>query len=112
MTTEMQIDAYEELITATPRKNTREEGEAMSLGELLQSAPILGRKRARYIEPHVNRNIFQEEIAAGFLRKGETRTNNLITVETDGGIQYQFFHKIERYRETNPYTPRVSTIDI
>ena len=60
--------------------------EDMTLGELLQSAPVLGRKRARDIEPHVNRNIFQEEIAAGFLEKGETKTNNLVTVETDGGV--------------------------
>ena len=67
----------------------------MTLGELLQSAPILGRKKARDIEPHVNRNTFQEEVAAGFLEKGETRTNNLVTVEVDGGIQYQFFHKID-----------------
>ena len=94
-TTEVQIQAYEDFLTTTPRKNPREEGEDMSLGELLQSAPILGRKRAREVAPHVNRNIFQEEIAAGFLETGKIKTNDLVTVETDGGIQYQFFHKID-----------------
>jgi hypothetical protein len=91
----VQIQAYEEFLTTTPRRLQREEGEAMSLGELLQSAPILGRKRAREIEPHVNRNIFQEEIAAGILDSGEIKINDLITVETDGGVQYQFFHRID-----------------
>jgi hypothetical protein len=93
--TEMQIQAYEDFLTATPRISSREEGEAMSLGDLLQSAPILGKKRAREVEPHVSRNIFQEEIAAGILETGKIRTNDLVTVEADGGIQYQFFHKID-----------------
>jgi hypothetical protein len=43
--TQAQINEYEEFITATPRKSTREDVEDMTLGELLQSAPILGRKR-------------------------------------------------------------------
>jgi hypothetical protein len=93
--TEVQIQAYENLLTTTPRRLQREEGEAMSLSELLQSAPILGRKRARDIEPHVNRNIFQEEIAAGILETRKVKTNDLVTVETDGAIQYQFFHKVD-----------------
>ena len=94
-TTEVQIQTYEDFLTATPRKRSREEGEAMSLGDLLQSALILGRKRPREVEPHVNRNTFQEEIATGILETGKIRTNDLVTVEDDGGVQYQFFHKID-----------------
>lgn len=83
------------MIAATPRKNDREEGEELTLGELLQSAPILGRKRAREVERHIGRDIFQEKIAAGFMNRKDTKKNNLITVETDGRVQYQFFHKSE-----------------
>ena len=59
---------------------------------MLQSAPILGKKRPREIEPHVSRDIFAEEIAATFVNRRDTQTNNLVTIEQDG-VKYHFFHK-------------------
>ena len=48
---------------------------------------------SRDIEPHISKDIFQEEIAA-FMNRRETK-NNLITVGKVGGVQYQFFHKVD-----------------
>ena len=80
-------------IFATPAKHPTPTSPGPTLGELLQSAPILGKKRAREIEAHVSKDIFAEEIAASFVNKRETDINNLVTMETDGGIRYHFFHK-------------------
>jgi hypothetical protein len=86
---------YEEIILATPTKERKDTNQSPSLGELLQNAPILDRKRIREIEPHVDRNTFMEDIAASFMNKRETKTNHLTTVENDGGVKYHFFHKVD-----------------
>ena len=86
---------YEEIILATPRKERDEENQFSSLGELLQNAPILDRKRLREVEPHVDKNTFMEEIAASFMNKKDKKINHLTTVQTDGGVKYQFFHKVD-----------------
>ena len=36
-----------------------------------------------------------EEIAASFLNKKATKINHLTTVEHDGAVKYQFFHKVD-----------------
>jgi len=77
----------------TPAKHPTPTSPGPMLRELLQSAPILGKKRSREIEAHVGKDIFAEEFAASFVNKRETDTNNLSTMETDGGIRYHFFHK-------------------
>ena len=85
-------DVDREILT-TPAKHPTPTSPGPTLGELLQSAPILGKKRSREIEPHVSRDIFAEDIAASFVNRKETLINNLVTVEQDGGIKYHFFHK-------------------
>ena len=57
-------EQLENEILVTPSKNPTPVSPRSTLGELLQSAPILGRKRARDIEPHIGRDIFAEETAA------------------------------------------------
>ena len=47
---------YEEIILATPTKEKEDTNQSPSLGELLQNAQILDRKRIREIEPHVDKN--------------------------------------------------------
>jgi hypothetical protein len=84
------VDRY---ILTTPVKHPTPTSPGPTLGELLQSAPILGKKRSKEIEPHVSRDIFAEDIAASFVNRKETLINNLITVEQDGGVKYHFFHK-------------------
>ena len=94
---------YEELLAATPRKERDESTQSPSLGELLQNAPILDRKRSREVEPYVDRGTFMEDIAASFLNKKKTKANHLMTVEHDGGVKYQFFHKVDgRFSQEEP----------
>ena len=66
---------YEELLAATPRKERDESTQSPSLGELLQNAPILDRKILREVKPHFDRGTFMEDIAASFLNKKETKSN-------------------------------------
>ena len=48
-------------ILTTPEKQPTPMSPGPTLGELLQSAPILGKKRSREIEPHVSRDVFAEK---------------------------------------------------
>ena len=89
----MEVTGIDRIILATPEKQPTPMSPGPTLGELLQSAPILGKKRARETEPHVSRDIFAEDIVASFVNKKETLINNLVTVEQDGGVKYHFFHK-------------------
>ena len=94
---------YEEIILATPTKEKEDTNQSPSLGELLQNAPILDRKRIREIEPHVDKNTFMEDIAASFMNKRATKANHLTTIEHDGGVKYQFFHKADgRFKADQP----------
>ena len=91
------------MLAVTPRKERDESTQSPSLGELLQNAPILDRKRLREVEPHVDRGTFMEDIAASFLNKKEMKSNHLTTVEHDGGVKYQLFHKVEgRFTQAEP----------
>ena len=74
---------YEELLATTPRKEKDESTQSPSLGDILQNAPLLGRKRHREVEPHVDRGTFMEEIAASFMNEKEVKLNNLTTIEHD-----------------------------
>jgi len=92
------IEQYENSPLRTPIRDPKIDPSSPTLGELLQSAPILGRKRGRDepIEPpHVSRDMFQEELAASFVNKKDTDINRCMTVEGDGSVKYQFFHMAE-----------------
>jgi hypothetical protein len=92
------IEQYENSPLRTPIRDPKTDPSSPTLGELLQSAPILGRKRGRDepIEPpHVSRDMFQEELAASFVNKKDTDINRCMTVEGDGSVKYQFFHMTE-----------------
>jgi hypothetical protein len=69
-----------------------------TLGQLLQSAPILGRKRERIElpeQPYVSKDVFQEDLAASFMNKRSTKVNDLNEMRVGDGVQYQFFHRIK-----------------
>ena len=72
-------EQLENEILATPSKNPTPTTPGPTQGELLQSAPILGIKRSREIEPHVSRDIFAKEIAASFVNRRETQSGNCRT---------------------------------
>ena len=91
------INHYEKSIIQlnTPTREPEPDLTSPTLGEVLQSTPILGRKRGRNEQlepPHISRDIFQEEIAASFINKSDTDVNRCMTVEGDGSVKYQFFH--------------------
>jgi hypothetical protein len=89
------IEQYENSQLRTPTRDPPMDPSSPTLGELLQSAPILGRKRGRdepVILPHISRDVFQEELAASFVNKKDTNINRCMTVEGDGSVKYQFFH--------------------
>ena len=69
------VSNYNDVTNNTLNENMRDlkiDPSSPTLRELLQSAPILGRKRSRnesHEPPHVIRDMFQEEIAASFINK-------------------------------------------
>ena len=81
----------------TPVKEHTPEPSSPTLGQLLQSAPILGRKRERIElpeQPYVSKDVFQEDLAASFMNKRSTKVNDLNEMRVGNGVQYQFFHRI------------------